>query len=184
MHHPRPRQPGKFLRRKFSPEEDITLRNLVESIGTKSWEEIAKFIPDRSARQCRDRFKNYLMDSLVTEAWTPQEDAMVVQQFHLIGPKWVEIGKLLSGRSGNNVKNRWHKHLCKLDHGAPNSPPAERIEPSQRETPPVLEEAPAVNLPSITFGESDWPWLFTSVEVPNSLETVWSNVFSFGDSLV
>jgi hypothetical protein len=123
-------------RRKFTPEEDMKLRALVESIGTQSWEDIARFIPDRSARQCRDRYKNYLLESLVRDPWTPQEDALVVQKFHQIGPKWVEIGKMLSGRSGNNVKNRWHKHLCKLEesgmvrmHDEPRAPAPEKVAP-------------------------------------------------------
>jgi hypothetical protein len=103
-----------LLRRKFSAQEDQKLRNLVDTMGTKSWEAIAKFMGDRTARQCRDRFKNYLLDHLITEPWTPEEDAIVIQQFQLIGPKWADIGKLLSGRSGNNVKNRWHKHLHRL----------------------------------------------------------------------
>jgi hypothetical protein len=74
-------------RRKFTLEEDVKLRTLVESLGTKSWEEIARFIPERSARQCRDRYKNYLLESLVTEPWTAEEDALVVQKYHQIGPK-------------------------------------------------------------------------------------------------
>jgi hypothetical protein len=108
-----PNPSGALHRSRFTLEEDIKLRSLVNNLGTKNWDEIARFMPSRSARQCRDRFKNYLRDCLVTNPWTSQEDALVIRQYHLIGPKWVEIGKMLSGRSGNNVKNRWHKHLCK-----------------------------------------------------------------------
>jgi hypothetical protein len=114
-------------RRKFTPDEDQQLRRLVEDLGTKSWDEIAGFLPDRNGRQCRDRYRNYLLKGLITEPWTPKEDATLISQYHLIGPKWVEIGKMLSGRSGNNVKNRWHKHLCRLNGriGPPEQPARE-----------------------------------------------------------
>jgi hypothetical protein len=153
-------------------------------MGTGSWEEIAAHVTDRTARQCRDRYKNYLIDSLVVEEWTPQEDAVVIQQFHLIGPKWVQIGKLLNGRSGNNVKNRWHKHLCKIHKGReiPPDPPA----PKEREPRviPVVEEKPAAPPQKLLIGESDWPWLFRSIEMPTSLDSPWSSAFSLGDSFI
>jgi hypothetical protein len=100
-------------RHKFSPDEDHHLRSLVQQLGAKSWEAIAAFMPDRTARQCRDRYKNYLLSSLVSDAWTPEEDQLILEKFREIGPKWVEISKLLTGRSGNHVKNRWHKHLSR-----------------------------------------------------------------------
>jgi hypothetical protein len=39
----------------------------------------------------------------------------VREKYAVIGPKWVEISKYLVGRSGNDVKNRWHKHLAKWE---------------------------------------------------------------------
>jgi hypothetical protein len=145
-------------RRKFSADEDNHLRSLVEKFGTKCWDEIARFLPDRTTRQCRDRYKNYLMDSLVTEPWRPEEDAFLIKKYHEIGPKWVEIGKLLSGRSGNNVKNRWHKHLCKLHGGGIVARPAALPEPRVIAT---VEEKRTVNLSqAIGLSESDWSRLF------------------------
>jgi hypothetical protein len=109
-------------RRRFTEEEDRKLRSLVETLGTGSWEEIAEFLPRRSGRQCRDRYKNYLLDSLVNNPWTPAEDAIIIETYNQIGPRWVEIAKVLSGRSGNSVKNRWYKRLCKRVNGVPAQP--------------------------------------------------------------
>jgi hypothetical protein len=150
-------------RRKFTADEDMQLRSLVEQLGSKSWEEISRFLPDRSARQCRDRYKNYLVDSLMVAPWTPEEDALVVKKFHQIGPKWVEIGKLLSGRSGNNVKNRWHKHLVKLDIGPP--PPCPDVKQS------------------ISSSEADWRKLLAAGESPVQVASSWSSGSSLGDPL-
>jgi hypothetical protein len=156
-------------RRKFTPEEDMQMRSLVERLGTKSWEEISRFLPDRSARQCRDRYKNYLVDSLMTTPWTPEEDALVIAKFHQIGPKWVEIGKLLSGRSGNNVKNRWHKHLVKLDIGAP---------PCRPEPKRSLDLAVGIG-----WTETDWRQLLATGEDSVQVASSWSRGFSLGDPL-
>jgi hypothetical protein len=67
-------------------------RPLVERLGTERWEEIARFLPERSARQCRYRYRNCLAEALMTNPWTTEEDAVVIQKFHQIGQMWVEIG--------------------------------------------------------------------------------------------
>jgi hypothetical protein len=171
-------------RKKFSPEEDMKLRALVNGFTRKNWEEIATFMGDRTARQCRDRFQNYLLDSLVSQPWTPQEDAIIVEQFHHIGPRWVEIGKLLNGRSGNNVKNRWHKHLCKLDSSrpAPVPPPAPQTESAgQNELPAVVEKtSPGVARP-VGISDCDWQQIFAPLEKDLQFSGLWTGVFSAGE---
>jgi hypothetical protein len=173
-----------FPRRKFTPDEDVRLRALVDSLGTKNWEEVARFIPQRSARQCRDRYKNYLMESLMMDPWTPEEDAVVIQQFHRIGPKWVEIGKILKGRSGNNVKNRWHKHLCRRDPSlAKLAPPVEKTAPITTpapEKPPASREQPGQ---ARGMGEFISPTLFNSTDPGFSVDRSWNSGFSVEDSL-
>jgi hypothetical protein len=104
-------------RRKFTADEDHQVRSLVERLGPINWEAIASFIPGRSARQCRNRYQNYLHGSLIHNPWTPEEESVLTEKHHQIGPKWAQIGRILNGRSGNDVKNRWYKHLCKTDHG-------------------------------------------------------------------
>jgi hypothetical protein len=134
----------------FTPDEDRRLRALVGRLGTKNWEDVVRYLPGRTARQCRDRYKNYLTDSLTIRPWTPEEDAFLIEQFHQIGPKWVQIGKLLSGRSGNNVKNRWHKHLCSIQSGQSQSP---------------AEPKPALDLGrAIGWRDQDWCALLASAE--------------------
>jgi hypothetical protein len=168
------------LRRKFTPDEDRELRALVERLGTKSWEEIAHSVPGRSARQCRNRYKNYLLDSLVTNPWTPEEDAMLIKKFHQIGPKWVEIGKVLSGRSGNNVKNRWYKHLCKMDIGAPPPGPDVAALPAGQS-----DEKSAVNLGHVIgWSDSDWARLFAAEESAVMSPSEWSPIGGSGEPLL
>jgi hypothetical protein len=103
---------------RFSPEEDEALRHLIGRFGTSDWTTVAHFMGGRSPRQCRHRYNNYLTGHHQPQAWTEAEDRIIVQQFRELGPKWAYISKLMTGRTGNDVKNRWHKHLSrKTDFG-------------------------------------------------------------------
>ena len=100
-------------RRKFTQDEDVRLKILVDTFGNCSWDKIAEFLPDRTARQCRDRYRNYLLANLTSDPFSEEEDQIIIQKYSEFGPRWVQIAKLLGKRSGNDVKNRWHKHLFK-----------------------------------------------------------------------
>ncbi|EAX98723.1 Myb-like DNA-binding domain containing protein [Trichomonas vaginalis G3] len=101
------------LRKRFTKQEDQLIQYLYEKKGIKSWVEIGRRVPGRTARQCRDRYKNYLFKGLVKRPWTPEEDQLIIAKYKIFGAHWVKISQFLNGRSGNNVKNRWHKYLCK-----------------------------------------------------------------------
>jgi hypothetical protein len=158
------------LRRKFTDQEDLQLRDLVEHLGSRNWEDIARFMPSRTARQCRDRYNNYLLNSLVTAPWTPVEDAILIEQYHQIGPYWSEIAKLLNGRSGNHIKNRWRRHLAHQHYGMSPVTPIAQTKPSEVKDfvePPSEDEkktasgAPTVLLcPELHLGQCDWSRMF------------------------
>ena len=98
-------------RRLFSAKEDATLVRLVKEIGNGSWTKIAKRMPKRTAKQCRDRYNNYLKEGVKTTKWTPEEDKLLNELYEKLGPKWVQMSKLIEGRSENDIKNRWYKHI-------------------------------------------------------------------------
>jgi hypothetical protein len=100
-------------RQKFTPDEDARLCNLVLQFGMRDWVTISQHMTGRNARQCRHRYKNYLIEDRKVSAWTEQEDKILIEKFQVLGSKWVEIANHLPGRTGNNVKNRWHKHILK-----------------------------------------------------------------------
>ena len=94
---------------KFTSQEDRDLLALVEQHGTKQWDRIADSLPGRSARQCRDRWKNYLAPNVNQMPWTREEDQRLLQLYQLVGPRWSKIGATFPGRTSVSVKNRWHK---------------------------------------------------------------------------
>jgi hypothetical protein len=105
--------PPESNRRRFSKEEDEKLRRLIRQYGTHDWATVSSCLSDWTARQCRHRYKNYLMEGRQRISWTPAEEKLVIRKFREFGPKWVRIATFLPGRSGNDVKNRWHKHIIR-----------------------------------------------------------------------
>ena len=94
-------------RHKFSPEEDIIIRTLVEKHGKKRWKKIAAFIPGRTARQCRERYIYYLQPHLINGPWTVEEDNMLIEKYGEMGPKWAKMTEFFYSRSDVNLKNHW-----------------------------------------------------------------------------
>lgn len=110
-------------RKRFTPEEDSKLKELCNIPDLVNWEDVAKQMPGRTARQCRDRYNATLKNYIEKKPWTKEEDAIIIEKYKEIGPRWVTISTFLVGRSGNNVKNRWHKHINKGKIYPPYVPP-------------------------------------------------------------
>jgi hypothetical protein len=132
----RPSLPGCPARRQlFSPEEDLRLTRLVDQFGTNSWDQVAWFMPRRTVRQCRDRYKNYLSaGECAGGPWTPSDDEVIRAKFRDMAPKWVEIAHHLPGRCGNDAKHRWYSHLAKAldDTAAPRRTAGEELGREER----------------------------------------------------
>jgi hypothetical protein len=95
----------------FSFEEDVLLRQLVEQYGDNDWKVIAQEMPNRSRRQCRERYKNYLAPDLSNRPWSDGEDALLRDKVAEYGPKWAKISVFFKGRSDASIKNRWWSSL-------------------------------------------------------------------------
>ena len=100
----------------FSPEEDERLKELVSQFGEKNWKNIARQMPNRTTRQCRERYKNYLSPHLSNAVWTEEEDALLREKYAEIGPKWATIACFFHGRSDVNVKNHWTTLCSRMNH--------------------------------------------------------------------
>lgn len=93
---------------KFTKNEDAKLKYLVEKYTTKDWKLIASFLPPRTARQCRERWTNYINPELTQRPWTKEEDKVLIDLHQQIGNHWKIMEEFLPQRSKNNIKIRWN----------------------------------------------------------------------------
>ena len=91
----------------FNEIEDNKIRQLVKVYGDHAWRIIASEIPNRSPRQCRERWKNYLSPNVVKRPWTDDEDNLLLSLRDEIGKHWSKIAKYFDSRTDINVKNRY-----------------------------------------------------------------------------
>ena len=115
------------VRSKFSKQEDSLLVSVVNELGTRDWEAIASRIPNRNARQCRERYTNYLAPNLSHEPWTPEEDSLLEQKLKELGAKWVNISKYFKNRTDTMLKNRWLVLSRRSPHLAKQTPNLQNI---------------------------------------------------------
>ena len=52
---------------------------MVSENGAKNWSYIAKQLPGRIGKQCRERWHNHLNPDISKDRWTDKEDEVIVQ---------------------------------------------------------------------------------------------------------
>lgn len=142
-------QPMPTAHKRFTKEEDDLIKDLVENKKISPWSEVAKHLPGRNANQCRDRYNNYLYTKTKKDPWTHQEDLLIVEKYKEFGPRWVLISQFLPGRSGMNIKNRWHKALTKYHGIKHNESKLERRSKNikwEKNEPPFIVYYPSTNV--------------------------------------
>lgn len=102
--------------RSWSPSEDDQLRIAVSKYkgSVIRWDLVAKEIPTRNMKQCRERWEFHLDPSIDRQPFTEMEDEVIIVQQRSLGNRWTIIADLLPGRTSSAVKNRWYTVLKKL----------------------------------------------------------------------
>ncbi|KAK1432756.1 hypothetical protein QVD17_09655 [Tagetes erecta] len=97
-----------IVKGQWNSQEDRLLMQLVKQYGDSKWSTIAEKLPGRIAKQCRDRWQNHLRPDITKDAWSEEEDKLLIAIHKEVGNKWSEIARRLPGRSENTIKNHWN----------------------------------------------------------------------------
>jgi hypothetical protein len=130
-------------RHKFTPEEDAHLRAIIAEKGTEDWSEIAKMMPRRDSRQCKERWLHYLSPNLVQCPWNQTEDAMLEAKVLEHGHQWKLFEAFFPGRADTMLKNRFNllvRHRRKYFRSVMQ--PVAAVKPAVALTPPEIPAFP------------------------------------------
>jgi myb proto-oncogene protein len=101
-----------FKKGKWTTEEDYKILQGFQKFGNR-WFLIAKIFHNRSAKQIRDRYINYLDPNVKKGKFSAEEDQQIVEFYQIYGPKWTKIQKYISCRTADAIKNRFISCLKK-----------------------------------------------------------------------
>ncbi|KAL3913072.1 MAG: hypothetical protein SGILL_006637 [Bacillariaceae sp.] len=100
----------------WTKEEDALLLSIVQSMRMPmKWSLVAQNLPERTGKQCRERYVNHLNPRLKVTDWTPIEDATIFHLYNTIGSHWAKMSKIIPGRTDNGIKNRFHNLRRQLE---------------------------------------------------------------------
>ena len=115
------------IKNKFTAEEDKLLIELASKSKVHNWNDIAEALGTRNARQCRERWNNYLNPTLRNDPWTEEEDRLLLEKHHELGTHWNKIAKSFKNRSDNSIRNRWQLLMRHMEKQQGNSSPSPQL---------------------------------------------------------
>ena len=97
----------------WDESEDKKLRDWVKKNGAYNWTICAEYMKNRTAKQCREHWKNTIDDNLIKGQWTAEEDLLIMKFYEKYG-SWRKMIPMFENRTENSIKNRFFSQLRKI----------------------------------------------------------------------
>jgi hypothetical protein len=102
---------------KWSEDEDIKLKDALQTHGSKNWVAITALFPGRGKKDCQNRWHSFVDPSIDrtpggSATWTEDEDEKLKDAVQTHGGKnWGAIAALVPGRTTSQCLTRWKDFL-------------------------------------------------------------------------
>lgn len=79
-------------------------------------------MPGRTPEQLSAKWYRSHEPKMDSKTWTDEETKILIEGFHELGGKWVQIARLLPGRTDKAVRNRFMRQMKKEERAAAADP--------------------------------------------------------------
>lgn len=97
---------------KFTPEEDRIIKEYVALHGMRDWNNVAMMLPQRTGKQVRERYINYLNPDVSLKPWTQDEEKLLIDLVNKYGKRWSKFVFHFQNRTDIAIKNHW-VNICR-----------------------------------------------------------------------
>ena len=112
----------------FTYKQDIKLKRYVKNFG-ENWNEVAKKLKKFTPEECHKRYQQIKDIKIIKVMFTEEEDKLLEEKVEAHGKRWYIVVKFFSGKTQNDLKNRYYRHIRKqyepnqkLDNNLQNTP--------------------------------------------------------------
>ena len=96
----------------WTMNEDLLIFSTIKEAGSPTkWSHMSKMIPNKTAKQFRERWNYHLNPLIKKTKWSREEDWACFFLEKKLPNKWSKISIIIEGRAENNIKNHWHSTL-------------------------------------------------------------------------
>lgn len=97
----------------WSTEEDNVIIHTITSSSDQTftkWSKLSKQLPNRTGKQIRDHWMNYLNPAIIHGPFSREDDLFLWSGVKRYKKKWVQLAEVVfkGTRSENQIKNRWN----------------------------------------------------------------------------